>query len=617
MTRSLLTLMMVTGLAFFANANNPKVPKQVEFANMKLILTDGAQKEIQADVDALVSSPDHFRRKLDLTALYFPIIERVFKEEGVPDDFKYLAIQESGLISDAVSSANAVGYWQFKDFTAREVGLRVDNRIDERKNIAAASRGAAKYMKRNNFPFDNWAYALSAYQAGPGGVKRYTEKKYFGARKMPITKKTHWYLKKYIAHKIAYQDAVGQPHSEGLMLKEYEKCEGKDLSKIAREFKVDEDLLRFYNKWIKNGKVPTDKEYIVLIPVRKNIPSRKLQDDNLPLKNAPITQNIDVPEEEENKPVVYPTEIKPGLENKTVRVKINGVEAVLATRTDDVTKLAALADLKEKTFRKFNDLAPEDKILSGEIYYLERKKNRSEIGFHITLKGESLWDVSQRFGIKMHKLAKKNRISIIDEIVPGQVLWLSRTRPSKLPIAYHEVPDDDIDVVNPPTGQKTVSRSKKPDRIKSRPIVSVSESDAEVADDIYYKEEPAEDVVEEEEKALDDYNTTEKVGKIHTVVAGQTLWSISRMYEVTVDDLMEWNDLTQYDKLKIDQELFVKEPRIRKKPEQKTDTYTVKPGDTLYKIATEYNMDVSTLMHINEKDTSNISVGEELKVYKN
>ena len=71
--------------------------------------------------------------KIDRMLLYFPIIERIFKEEGVPEDFETLAIQESGLISDAVSSADAVGFWQFKDFTAQEVGLRVDKRIDERK----------------------------------------------------------------------------------------------------------------------------------------------------------------------------------------------------------------------------------------------------------------------------------------------------------------------------------------------------------------------------------------------------------------------------------------------------------------------------------------------------
>jgi membrane-bound lytic murein transglycosylase D len=84
----------------------------------------------------------------DKARLYFPIIERIFAEERVPDAIKYLAIQESSLIPDAVSSANAVGYWQFKDFTAREVGLRVDRQVDERKNIVSASQfGSAPWIE--------------------------------------------------------------------------------------------------------------------------------------------------------------------------------------------------------------------------------------------------------------------------------------------------------------------------------------------------------------------------------------------------------------------------------------------------------------------------------------
>ena len=75
----------------------------------------------------------------------------ILKENGIPDDFKYLAIQESGFISDAVSSSNAVGFWQFKKLTADEVGLRVDRKIDERQNIVTSSRGAAKYLQKNNF----------------------------------------------------------------------------------------------------------------------------------------------------------------------------------------------------------------------------------------------------------------------------------------------------------------------------------------------------------------------------------------------------------------------------------------------------------------------------------
>ena len=166
---------LLNALILLSN-DTPRVTREVEFGNMKLVLSKNVMNEIQKQVNSLTSSPKYYQMKVDRMLLYFPVIERVFKEEGVPEDFKYLAIQESGLISDAVSSADAVGFWQFKDFTAREVGLRVDKRIDERKNIVASSRGAAKYLKRHNFLVDNWIYAMSAYQAGMGGARKYMNK---------------------------------------------------------------------------------------------------------------------------------------------------------------------------------------------------------------------------------------------------------------------------------------------------------------------------------------------------------------------------------------------------------------------------------------------------------
>ncbi|MCK5207525.1 MAG: lytic transglycosylase domain-containing protein, partial [Cyclobacteriaceae bacterium] len=178
---------------------SPKVPSNYEFAGIKLTVSEGARKQIQADVDALHRSQTYLQRKVDKIDLYFPIIERVFREENLPDDFKYLTIQESALVSDAVSSSNAVGFWQFKEASAIEVGLRVDKYIDERMHITASSHAAAKYIKKNNFFFDNWVYALLAYNTGPTGAEKHIDKKYLGKKKMEITKRTHWYVKKFLA----------------------------------------------------------------------------------------------------------------------------------------------------------------------------------------------------------------------------------------------------------------------------------------------------------------------------------------------------------------------------------------------------------------------------------
>src|SRR5688500_15392387 len=137
-------------------AQPPQVPHKMQFAGMTLTIRDDARKEIQKDVNALTQSPRHHNIKVERAKTYFPLIEKVFEEERVPDDFKYLALQESALIADAVSTSNAVGFWQFKDYTAVEMGLRVDKEIDERLNIVSSSRAAARYIKKNNFYFNNW-----------------------------------------------------------------------------------------------------------------------------------------------------------------------------------------------------------------------------------------------------------------------------------------------------------------------------------------------------------------------------------------------------------------------------------------------------------------------------
>ena len=103
---------------------SPQVPHKMQFAGMTLTIRDDARREIQKDVDALTAGPRYFQIKAERAKTYFPIIEKIFEEERLPVDFKYLSLQESALVPDAVSSSDAVGFWQFKDFTAREMGDR-------------------------------------------------------------------------------------------------------------------------------------------------------------------------------------------------------------------------------------------------------------------------------------------------------------------------------------------------------------------------------------------------------------------------------------------------------------------------------------------------------------
>src|SRR5690606_12800472 len=125
-------------------------------------------------VDALHRNPTYFKMKVELADAYFPLIERTFKQHGIPEDLKYLSIQESGLVGDAVSTSNAVGYWQFKREAASDFNLRINNLVDERKHIVEASRGAAQYFIRSNNYYNNWFNSTLSYLLGYSGAKSYT-----------------------------------------------------------------------------------------------------------------------------------------------------------------------------------------------------------------------------------------------------------------------------------------------------------------------------------------------------------------------------------------------------------------------------------------------------------
>ncbi|MGA8854652.1 MAG: lytic transglycosylase domain-containing protein, partial [Christiangramia sp.] len=106
---------------------------------------------------------------------YFPVIEPILKEEGVPDDFKYLAVIESGL-TQAVSPARAIGFWQIMEGTGKEYGLEINDNVDERYHIEKSTRVAADYIKKAKERFGSWTLAAASYNAGQYGVDKQLER---------------------------------------------------------------------------------------------------------------------------------------------------------------------------------------------------------------------------------------------------------------------------------------------------------------------------------------------------------------------------------------------------------------------------------------------------------
>ena len=100
---------------------------------------------------------------------FFPIIEPILAKNGIPDDFKYLAVAESGL-TNVVSPAGATGFWQIMRETGREYGLEVNSNVDERYHLEKSTEVACKYLNKWKEKYGSWALTAASYNAGPGAI---------------------------------------------------------------------------------------------------------------------------------------------------------------------------------------------------------------------------------------------------------------------------------------------------------------------------------------------------------------------------------------------------------------------------------------------------------------
>lgn len=627
----LIIIFFISGAIHCVAQSKPQVPHKLQFADMTLTIRDDARREIQKDVDALTQSPKHFMIKVERARTYFPLIEQAFREEGVPDDFKYLSIQESALIADAVSTSNAVGFWQFKDFTALEMGLRVDKVVDERLNIVSASRAAARYIKKNNVFFDNWLYALQSYQMGAGGVLRSVKESQSGVKHMEITTSTYWYVKKYLAHKIAFEEAVkGAGQIKVLAVENHGK---KSLTDLAKEVAVDEAELQTYNKWAKTGHVPDDKRYAILIPMKGEGSTILLPPNTALLASAAVATPAGSTVKAEMKPAVPKS-----------RKKINGIPCIQPQSGETPTQLANRAQVDLSDFLKWNDISISDRLDTRHYYLLGKKRNRAEVAYHTVAKSENLWDISQQYGVKIQKLKKFNRLEGGDQdLKVGMTLWLSATRPKQKeglsvvpPVEIVEVSAGDtfnweVGTQTPPMAEKNVNtQAPVVASVTSEATSSVSSSSIQKKDTLRTEGPPqpvkADSVAIITQPPVLDTAVTEVPARIvvipeqHTVQPKETLYSIASKYGVGVMDLVQWNSLNLQESIQPGQVLRLKNPvtavsEVTSLPVTTGVTeHEVKATDTLYSIARKYGVTIKELMEWNNKKDFSLAIGEKLKI---
>ncbi|WP_222984478.1 lytic transglycosylase domain-containing protein [Flagellimonas meishanensis] len=254
-----------------------EIPEDLNFAG-ELVPIDDPEVLERVDREFLVNTYWQSNALLLMKRAnkYFPIIEPILAKNGIPDDFKYLAMAESGL-TNAVSPAGATGIWQIMKATGKEYGLEVNDNVDERYHVEKATQVACDYLKKWKERFGTWTLTAAAYNAGPSGIRKY----------MGIQKADNYYdlllgeeTGRYVFRIMAIKEIISNPEKYGFKLEKDDLYEAvpsfsvevdtavASWADFAQEYEISYKVLKRHNPWLREPHLnnSTGKKYVVEIP---------------------------------------------------------------------------------------------------------------------------------------------------------------------------------------------------------------------------------------------------------------------------------------------------------------------------------------------------------------
>lgn len=253
------------------------IPQKISFANEPVPVNEPDIRE-RLDKELLVNTywQSNALLLIKRSEKYFPVIEPILKKYGVPDDFKYLAVAESGL-QNVVSPAGATGFWQLMKATAKEYDLEVNDNVDERYHLKKSTEAACKYLLNAKKRFGTWTLAAAAYNAGQGGVMNQQQRQ----------KVTDYYdlllgeeTGRYVFRILALKEILSDPDQYGFKLDPedyYKKIPVReieldtavtDFADFAKKFKINYKILKIHNPWLREAFLnnTSRKKYTIELP---------------------------------------------------------------------------------------------------------------------------------------------------------------------------------------------------------------------------------------------------------------------------------------------------------------------------------------------------------------
>ena len=255
-----------------------EIPEKLTFAGENVPLAEGEVRErFERELYVNAYWESNMLLLMKRSAKYLPTIERILRENGIPEDFKYLAMAESGL-QNVVSPAGARGFWQIMPGTAKDYKLEVNDEVDERYHLEKSTQVACKYFRSAFARFGNWTSVAASYNMGIAGLsKRKEEQRFTNYYDLFLNEETS----RYVFRILAFKEIFENPQKYGFDLS------AKDLyeAPLYRELKVDQSIpslsnwairhsssykkLKQHNPWLRSTKLTVKKgqSYIIKLPL--------------------------------------------------------------------------------------------------------------------------------------------------------------------------------------------------------------------------------------------------------------------------------------------------------------------------------------------------------------
>jgi membrane-bound lytic murein transglycosylase D len=520
-----------------------------------------------------------FCRALSRSGRYLPQMKEIFREEGLPEDLVYLALIESGFNPYAYSCARAMGIWQFIAGTGQRYGLVIDNWMDERRDLEKSTRAAARYLRDLHELFNDWYIAAAAYNAGErklqAAIDMYDSNNFWHLSKQGFLKQeTKNYVPLFLAAMTIAKDperyGFGHVQLEPPLLYETATINyPMELTVIAEGCGHDLAKLRSLNPQLRYGCTPP--RYLA-------------------------TYEIKIPLGSKARFLAFCDQLPPE--------KRFALRYYRTHKGDTVLRVASQYGIPADSLRELNSLGRRNRLPAGMNLVLppaagwtatagvspetnprvaraavtRNAPENSHPGtrklIYVVKKGDCLTDIGRRYQVSVDSLRGWNRLAKSRTLCAGQnlVIWKEAPAPAETRTARAEKPAPQAREAEPRQAPRLV----------------------------------------------------------HVVKKGETLWSISRAYGVDLPSLLAWNGLNKSSGVQAGQTLLVQREEAGsaratfKEAAATTETfpkaqqevwYTVRAGDTLFRIARKYGVTTAQLSAWNNlKDRSTLHAGMRLRI---